>query len=586
MNLQFNFRNKKSEIHSDIEKKFRLEDKIYEFDIEILRDKVSINIKKLRKYFFVENCVIYSDNSVVFKIADTTYDRAIKFELWIERRLSEKMWKYKTEKYYISDIEKNGEAKLILPTELLYPVQNRSYFDLIIKCKNGDISANYFLYLKDDVIERKLSEISDSNKKLIFHLYKSGGKNLAFWIQEKSNSILINDIQYNNPYILFNILNSVCDGEIRLLLKKRTFCNSDKMHDRIWDKKVEYTKNEHYINIKVSANEFLKDNIHKADELWDVYLIVNNIQYRIYSKEKKQTEYFSNSDGYKICVFSRDDHGIAVYTHESDYQNNRKIKIAVLGTCFSRSVFKSAPYFNCDYKKCYDCVYTQFHSSIISLASEPLKDEFWKDEVEMLSKEQQLYLPTEFQKDFFEKLSEAKPQYFFMDNYVDATRPIIKVRENCYITYSKHLINTNFMRKFAECEFILPGTDEHIRLLEHYAEKFFERLIEIVPEERIILLEGRFSKTKIDEKTKKIENWSYREWIEESNYIWDVVDNIVLNTIPNAKEIDMRNCMWHSDINSPIPGGASPSHYQKYYYREILDKINKIVLADIMNNLV
>ena len=67
-------------------------------------------------------------------------------------------------------------------------------------------------------------------------------------------------------------------------------------------------------------------------------------------------------------------------------------------------------------------------------------------------------------------------------------------------------------------------------------------------------------------------------WIKRTNRNWDMYDAIFLEELPDAQYIDMRSTNWISDVNSPIIGGALPSHYQSGFYKEIYEKIIKIIL--------
>ena len=55
----------------------------------------------------------------------------------------------------------------------------------------------------------------------------------------------------------------------------------------------------------------------------------------------------------------------------------------------------------------------------------------------------------------------------------------------------------------------------------------------------------------------------------EVNRNWDIADNLFLEELPDAIYIDKRLTSWMSDVRSPILGGASPSHYQSGYYKEL-----------------
>ena len=62
----------------------------------------------------------------------------------------------------------------------------------------------------------------------------------------------------------------------------------------------------------------------------------------------------------------------------------------------------------------------------------------------------------------------------------------------------------------------------------------------------------------------------------------DIVDKIFLEVMPNSIYIDKRTTFWKSDIHSPIIGGASPSHYQSGYYKELFGDILKFLSKDFL----
>ncbi len=119
---------------------------------------------------------------------------------------------------------------------------------------------------------------------------------------------------------------------------------------------------------------------------------------------------------------------------------------------------------------------------------------------------------------------------------------------------------------------------EHQALLRNALLKFRSQLKQAGLEKCIILLSCRLCSKKFDGKTKKTELWTDKmDWIRNSNINWNIADSIFAYEFPESRHIDMRNTKWMSDIYSPIIGGASPSHYQSGYYKEIFDKLKKLL---------
>ena len=259
--------------------------------------------------------------------------------------------------------------------------------------------------------------------------------------------------------------------------------------------------------------------------------------------------------------------------------NRIPLDIFILGTCFSRNVFKSDLYFNPDYKKYFHVSHTFFHNSIISIMSNIIEDDDYLRAHDLTKKDVFKYIEIEFKKNFFDFIDKLKPEYIIMDNYIDANRPLIQISENQFLTYNTYFSKSIYKRKFTKCNIIYPSTKKHEELYRTYTKMFSNELKKRNLDRKLILLGGRLCESKINKKSGKIIQWEKLDnWIIPSNQYWDRIDQIFLEEIPNIAYIDMRKTQWLSDIDCPIEGGASPSHYQSEYYREIFNKIKTIIL--------
>lgn len=258
------------------------------------------------------------------------------------------------------------------------------------------------------------------------------------------------------------------------------------------------------------------------------------------------------------------------------------LKIVVLGTCFARSLFKSDSYFNPDYKQYFKVERTFFHNSLISLMSDKIEDEDYLKVTDLCQDEIFRYIDVEFKKNFFDIIDYINPDLIVMDNYIDANRPLIQISKNQFITYNSYFSKSIYKRKFSGCKKVYPYEENYSELFRNAASKFFRELKIRNLDDKVILLGGRLSEYKLDKKTGKIEKWEKLDsWIRPSNKNWDIMDSIFLEELPKTKYIDMRNTNWKSDIDCTIiKGGASPSHYQTEYYKEIFEKLKSITLKE------
>jgi len=245
------------------------------------------------------------------------------------------------------------------------------------------------------------------------------------------------------------------------------------------------------------------------------------------------------------------------------------ISLLNIGSCFSRSVFKSEEYFNPQYKSHFHVDSTLFHNSYISLLSTPIPFDVSGIE-DLNSGDAGKYVRVEFDKGLEAVLQKGGVSLVVSDLYVDASVPVVRMPGNGYLTYNKYISESIFKRHLSSCEVVYPGTRAHGDLLRSSLVAF-RRLLEKHGVRNVVLVGGRLSQYRIDEKTGHVALWEDKAgWIAEVNRNWDIVDRMFLQELPDAIYLDKRSTPWLSDINSPILGGASPSHYQSGYYKELL----------------
>jgi hypothetical protein len=344
------------------------------------------------------------------------------------------------------------------------------------------------------------------------------------------------------------------------------------------------------ITVKLSiSNESNKLKYNFANDFKFSNLVIENFNFKLLTNEKNELlfELTPQNKKKERFEYKNDDdlftNFINIRTSDSSFiksdPDRIPIDIVVLGTCFSRNIFKSDSYFNPDYKKYFHVSHTFFHNSIISIMSNQIEDNDYFKIHDLTQKDVFKYIEIEFQKNFFDLIDKLKPEYIIMDNYIDANRPLIQISENQYLTYNTYFSKSIYKRKFSKCNIIYPNTRKQEELYRTYTKKFSIELKKRNLDKKFILLGGRLCEAKIDKKTGEIAQWEkLYYWIRPSNQNWDRMDQIFLEEVPNVAYIDMRKTQWLSDIDCPIEGGASPSHYQSEYYREILNKIKTVIL--------
>jgi hypothetical protein len=260
------------------------------------------------------------------------------------------------------------------------------------------------------------------------------------------------------------------------------------------------------------------------------------------------------------------------------------VKVAVFGSCYCRSAFNSDKFFNPDYKNYYNCVYTQFHSSVISIMSKPVALDETK--LDKLNHKQKEFIRCDFDKGFFERLKSAQPDYLLMDFFADASRNLIKVNDGGYISISHILDETpleNELIKRNEDILSHENNDAYFVIWKEAIDRFIEQIQTIIPQERIILNLGRFTDRYYDSEGNVVHFPKYRQTIvARNNYLWDKLNHYLISKLPKMKIIDLTNKNFIGHYNHPL--GLSPAHYESAYYKEFLNELNQLVMKDFITN--
>lgn len=175
-----------------------------------------------------------------------------------------------------------------------------------------------------------------------------------------------------------------------------------------------------------------------------------------------------------------------------------KIKIALLGSCFSKLMFNGSDFFIDGYDDYCELVYHQFHHSLISMMSSPIPDEDWirlgignndKNKVEI-----KCWAKTEFDKSFLNKLLNSKSDYLIIDNYADACCSLYQLGENKFITRNYFMESTSLETDKSVIKIIEPSSEKRFELFCKSADEFIDKIKKIMPLNRVILIEARLSK--------------------------------------------------------------------------------------------
>lgn len=252
------------------------------------------------------------------------------------------------------------------------------------------------------------------------------------------------------------------------------------------------------------------------------------------------------------------------------------VRLAILGTCYTRGAFDSNPYFNPGYKSKYNIVYTQFHSSIASLMSKPVHfpETLFKDRKTI----EKAYIACDFEKLFFTELSEANADYFLLDLYPDAVRDLVVFDDQHLITGSFYLRNRTFLQSLqGKMHFV--SHDEEETFLQYWraaADRFSEKIVQLFPQERIILQKARMTNSYYD-KNHQVHYFSDQlDLVKRSNMFFRFMESYLLKRLPHIHTIDLNQYGYIGQYNHPY--GQSTNHYEPAYYKKLIQKLDQVIL--------
>ncbi|WP_144534128.1 DUF6270 domain-containing protein [Bacillus pumilus] len=483
-------------------------------------------------------------------------------------------------------------------------IRNNNFMDVSIKVTNPKDPINIIfknqkaIYLKvklDEHLARNFQKKKFSIDEQFSFLLDDSTDQLTIYPTDSQEKPMLIGYEEDDKEIKFSIDNHDKDyspnslEEKYLLLKRRKKLGKDVEY---FDELIYPLKrvDGHKWSLDQKKIEMFDTTIIKGGEVWDVFIRSNclngSIDRELMTDEKKYKyafKYFETESNFlkksELKFFTNGKSNLSLFISDRHVVGKKPIKIAVMGTCFSRNAFSSREYFNPGYKKKYECVYTQFHSSLVSLVSSPVS--FKKENFEDINDVDIKYIETDFKKDFFEKLKNSEPNYLILDLYCDAAKSLIQYTDGNFISASFMIEQTNYFKNLKDVKIINhQDNNRYFNIFKSAVDIFIDKVTEILPESKIILNKGRFTNS-YRNKNGEIKSFDDFELIQRNNYFWDKVDNYFEYKAPNIKSIDLTNTHFIGDENYPF--GKSFSHYESAYYKKFLDELNAIVLEDLQS---
>ncbi|MCM3238356.1 DUF6270 domain-containing protein [Heyndrickxia oleronia] len=252
-------------------------------------------------------------------------------------------------------------------------------------------------------------------------------------------------------------------------------------------------------------------------------------------------------------------------------------KIAILGSCATRDNFNSK--INHEYKKYYQCILTQQHSSIISIMSPPVSS-IDISQLDNLREGMESFilnlLKTDLNKKFLIDLTKMQPDYLIIDFFGDIYFGTLFFENGVTTNNRWHLHKTSFYKNLIKKQplNLIENTSDYLSLWIRSVRDFMEYVETYVPNCKIIIHKARFINRYIDENgsERTLEGINYQYF----NHLWNILDNYVITKF-KCEFIDLASEEEYLITQLHPLWDLWYLHYEKKYYQDFLKSLNNIV---------
>lgn len=537
----------------------------------LVNKKIDIEFKEINPFYII--CIYIENNKLIIELKekDNLLSQQIEkneLRVYSTNNLDIVLRKMISidSKYHLSEYKINCKNQCLTINDVIKKIKNEAVrnqaWKVFVKLYDSDNNNVY--------VEAKIKDFYESNKKEF--------EKESIYYNNSYNSIIYNELSNEKEMVISNLL----DTEENIIVIFNHLSEEINLYICIRNRQsnpFDFRQMKMFAAVQniviIPKIELSKLWMKNGDSM--ELLIGKNIDSAKFiefdNSNSQKYDYFNLSNELSYKFYENGRNAISIYVKELVKDVDEKtVKIAVLGTCFSRNAFNSTDFFNPNYKKYFNCVFTQFHSTIGSLISKQAPQQC----IEVYSDSNDYkYIKTDMRKTFFEELKIANPDYLIIDLYADAMLQELQLINESIITY-----NYMIKEKFQIGDYVINWGDKYKNEKEFFSNWkksihiFMEKIKDIIPIENIILNRGRLSEKYYNENGYLTE-FGTKDLIKRNNYYWERLDNLFLSEFPNISCIDLTDKEFYSVMDYPF--GFSFSHYESDYYKLFLNELMKII---------
>ncbi|MDN5894296.1 MAG: DUF6270 domain-containing protein [Nocardioides sp.] len=257
----------------------------------------------------------------------------------------------------------------------------------------------------------------------------------------------------------------------------------------------------------------------------------------------------------------------------------------MLGSCATRDNFNRR--FNPTYRESFECPLAQNQTSIISLMSPPVLDD-WSPTGEM-SDYDRWNVRTDLTRSFLEDLADLQPDYVIVDFFADIHFGVVRLPDGRYVTDNRWKVKHTdwYQEKTASGSFdritLFGHTEDYLELWKDAFDRFVAFVRRRTPRTRVIVHRGyntnlvRIPERPVPMRLRKRRPNISKLDVARANNLWGILDDYAV-AVADAAVIDLTDEEWTTYEDHPW--GPFYVHFPPEYNHRFLAELHKIVLAD------
>ncbi len=477
-------------------------------------------------------------------------------------------------------LNKSSSGKYLLKISSLsegLTFDNEYVFDLVLY--DGKDDKINFVPVEESVSLAEMSGIVKNTEfDINFSLFKSGNGRMFLRLTLKNNLTFYakNITEYEDRFEAE--LAVCCSGKRNVFIKRR----SSSRHDGKYNASIRLNEKSlsDGASLVIVPKNITASYTQAAAEIWDVVIEYCGMSFDLVTEECYSGEYFDITPSFSGKLFSSENKYLSLWTREGANADRKKIKLAIIGSCFSKEAFHSVDYCNPDYKRFYDNGFVCWHESFVAMMSAPVSYDPSKIDNSDVSMQKAAlrYGPSVFGKTSISELKAYKPDYLLIDTYVEVAASLFLSKDGGLITDAYYLLNTSALRDLDKVKTYHPTSEIRFELFKDAYKRFLAEISDVIPTERIVLVRTHPATKKLV--SGKLVDWEDKTATEYQTVLWDRNDDYIVSQTPGIRVIDMRFGNYYSTEAPHLT--FSRNHLNSEYYKDIMNRLNKIVLEDKM----